>query len=114
MTGLDGSGSAEFDVFDATENATLGCSASVACSLVAVPIMGVSCDADVSPAPSATDLANCEAGGSSSRGTLAGWKPADFPYNLTVSGASGGPRRTGAIASRSLSPSPRRRVRAPL
>jgi hypothetical protein len=86
VTRLDGTGSTEFDMFDATENATLGCSASVACSLVAVPIMGVSCDADVSPAPSATDLANCEAGGAVPAGSLAVGSPPDFPYNVTVSG----------------------------
>lgn len=86
VTGLDGTGSDEFDVFDATQNATLGCSASVACSLVAVPIMGISCDADVSPAPSASDLANCEAGGAVPAGSLAIGSPPDFPYNQTVSG----------------------------
>ena len=86
VTGLDGSGRTEFDMLDATENATLGCSASVTCSLVAVPIMGISCDADVSPAPSATDLANCEAGGAVPAGTLADGNPGDFPYNPTVSG----------------------------
>ena len=86
VTGLDGTGSTEFDMFDATENATLGCSASVACSLVAVPIMGIDCDADASPAPSATDLANCEAGGAVPAGSLAIGSPPDFPYNLTVSG----------------------------
>ena len=55
VTDLDGTGSTEFDVFDSTENATLGCSQTVTCSLVAVPIMGVSCDADVAPAPAAAD-----------------------------------------------------------
>ena len=86
VTGLDGTGSTEFDMFDATENATLGCSASVACSLVAVPIMGISCDADVSPAPSADDLANCEARGPFPQGTSPTGVPPDYPYNLTVSG----------------------------
>lgn len=86
VTGLDGTGSAEFDMFDSTENATLGCSASVSCSLVAVPIMGISCDADVVPAPAAADLANCEAGGAVSAGSQAIGSPPDFPYNLTVSG----------------------------
>lgn len=87
VTRLDGTGSTEFDMFDATENATLGCSATVACSLVAVPIMGVSCDADVTPAPTATDLANCEAGGAVPAGSEAVGSPPDFPYNPTVSGA---------------------------
>ena len=86
VTGLDGSGSAEFDVFNSTQNATLGCSASVTCSLVAVPIMGVSCDADVSPAPTAADLAQCEATGAVPPGTAADGSPPNFPYDLTVSG----------------------------
>ena len=87
VTGLDGTGSAEFDLFDSTQNATLGCSASVACSLVAVPVMGISCDADVSPAPTSADLATCEDGGAVSPGTLADGAPGNFPYNLTVSGS---------------------------
>lgn len=44
ITGADGTGSAQFDVWTASENASLGCSATVACSLVAVPIVGISCD----------------------------------------------------------------------
>ena len=86
VTGLDGTGSDEFDVFDSTENATLGCSASVACSLVAVPIMGVSCDADVVPAPSAADLATCESPGDAAAGALATGQIGSFPYALSVSG----------------------------
>jgi hypothetical protein len=86
VTHLDGTGNTDFDVFDASENATLGCSASVSCSLVAVPVMGISCDADVSPAPAAADLATCEDGGAVPAGSLAVGSPPDFPYNLTVSG----------------------------
>jgi hypothetical protein len=44
VTGTDGTGSAKFDVWSADENATLGCSATVACAIVAVPIIGISCD----------------------------------------------------------------------
>lgn len=40
-----GSGSSRFDIFNADDNASLGCSETVACSLVGVPIMGTSCDA---------------------------------------------------------------------
>lgn len=86
VTGLDGTGSVQFDVLDSTENATLGCSATVACSLVAIPIMGVSCDADVSPTPTAAELAECEETGAVSPGTLADGSPGEFPYDLTVSG----------------------------
>lgn len=45
ITGTDGKGEADFAVWTAAENASLGCSVEVACSLVAVPIVGVSCDA---------------------------------------------------------------------
>ena len=45
ITGADGQGEADFAVWTAAENASLGCSVEVACSLVAVPIVGVSCDA---------------------------------------------------------------------
>jgi hypothetical protein len=45
VTGADGRGSARFSVWTDEENASLGCSASVTCSLVAVPVEGLSCDA---------------------------------------------------------------------
>jgi hypothetical protein len=49
-TGIDGSGSAKFDVWTEAENASLGCTAAVACTLEAIPIMGISCDPNgVSP-----------------------------------------------------------------
>ncbi len=44
-TDVNGSGSAAFNVRDALTNASLGCSDTVACSLVAIPVMGISCDA---------------------------------------------------------------------
>ncbi len=44
QTGVNGSGSAKFDVRTAESNSSLGCSSSVACALVAVPVMGISCD----------------------------------------------------------------------
>ncbi|WP_134741376.1 hypothetical protein [Nocardioides sp. 503] len=45
ITGADGRGEADFAVWTSAENASLGCSASVSCSLVAVPVVGLSCDA---------------------------------------------------------------------
>ena len=45
ITGANGHGEADFAVWTAAENASLGCSATVSCSLVAVPIVGISCDA---------------------------------------------------------------------
>jgi hypothetical protein len=46
FTGTDGTGSANFEVRSATENESLGCSNTTPCSLVAIPIMGLSCDTD--------------------------------------------------------------------
>ncbi|MDH2414842.1 hypothetical protein [Nocardioides sp. CER19] len=45
FTALDGTGSADFEVRTSTENEALGCSHTVACTLVVIPIMGISCDA---------------------------------------------------------------------
>ena len=44
ITGTDGRGQADFAVWTKAENASLGCSVDVSCALVAVPIVGVSCD----------------------------------------------------------------------
>lgn len=49
ITGTDGRGETDFAVWTESENASLGCSASVDCALVAVPIVGVSCDAWSAP-----------------------------------------------------------------
>lgn len=43
FTGLDGAGRADFDVRTSVENESLGCSAATPCSLVVIPIMGMSC-----------------------------------------------------------------------
>ena len=86
----DGSGNTEFDVFNAVENATLGCSQTVPCSLVAVPIMGIDCDADlVGGSPSAADqasIADCEKTGYYQPGAQQAGQSQD-PDELTVSGS---------------------------
>ncbi len=47
FTNLDGKGQLNYEVRSATENESLGCTEKTACSLVAIPIMGLSCiDAD--------------------------------------------------------------------
>lgn len=51
VTDTDGTGSADFDIFTGEDHASLGCSQTVACSLVAVPIEGISCDAAGSDLP---------------------------------------------------------------
>jgi hypothetical protein len=68
VTAADGSGSANFDVWTSTENQSLGCSDTVACSLVAVPVMGITCDASTPAPPS--DLAACEGAGAFTPGQL--------------------------------------------
>lgn len=50
-TDTGGSGAARFIVQDAQDNASLGCSDTVACSLVIIPIMGISCDAAAAALP---------------------------------------------------------------
>ena len=52
-TQLDGHGSAKFVIWNSVDNASLGCSNTVACSLVAVPIMGISCDVAAAGLPAA-------------------------------------------------------------
>ncbi|WP_315099426.1 hypothetical protein, partial [uncultured Cellulomonas sp.] len=48
FTNLDGTGDVQFEMRTATENESLGCSTDVPCTLVVIPIMGISClDADV-------------------------------------------------------------------
>ena len=51
VTQRDGTGSAKFDVWTAENNASLACSNTVACSLVVVPVMGISCDAAAASVP---------------------------------------------------------------
>lgn len=46
FTDLEGNGSVNYEVRSATENESLGCSTSTPCSIVAIPIMGLSCDID--------------------------------------------------------------------
>lgn len=60
-TDTDGSGSVQFEVRSDVENESLGCSDKVACSVVVIPIQGLSCGQPSSP-PSAADL-NCRKGG---------------------------------------------------
>lgn len=55
ITGTDGHGETDFAVWTAAENASLGCSATVDCALVAVPIVGISCDAWGTTLPAGTE-----------------------------------------------------------
>jgi hypothetical protein len=82
VTGLDGKGSTDFDVWTSAENASLGCSDKVACSLVAVPIMGISCSPSAGSSPS--DLAACEETGAFAPGEIVDPQGQE---DLTVSGS---------------------------
>jgi hypothetical protein len=82
VTDADGTGSADFDVWTSAENASLGCSQTVACSLVAIPIMGISCDITATtPAP---DASACEDTGAFTPGQL---MPSAGGNELAVSGS---------------------------
>ncbi len=88
VTGTDGTGSADFDVFTSDQNASLGCSQTVSCALVAVPIMGISCDPGaVSPAPSPADVTMCEATGAYAPGSDAETGAPDDGADLAVTGS---------------------------
>ena len=49
FTDLDGRGNVQFEVRSDVENESLGCSHDVACSIVVIPIVGLSCDQPSSP-----------------------------------------------------------------
>ncbi len=91
VTGTNGTGSAEFDVFTTAENTTLGCSDTVACSLVAVPIMGISCDASpLGTSPTAAELADlavCEETGHYAAGASATTQQYENGAHLAVTGS---------------------------
>jgi hypothetical protein len=61
FTDTDGTGSVQFEVRSDTENESLGCSHEVECSIVVVPIVGLSCDQPAVPATTADDA--CRRGG---------------------------------------------------
>lgn len=107
VSDTDGKGEADFDVFTASDHASLGCSQQVACTLVAVPVEGISCDPAGSllpeeDRPSADGVAdardNCEQDGrfapgqlltSGSRGTAAvdgasWWSPSNWANRISV------------------------------
>jgi hypothetical protein len=61
FTDKNGTGSVQFEVRTDVENESLGCSHKVACSIVVIPINGLSCDQPASP-PTNADTA-CRKGG---------------------------------------------------
>ena len=95
VTTVDGSGSALFDVWTSDDNASLGCSDTVPCSLVAIPIMGISCDvAAAAEAPADRPLPGADADRASKDCTAKGrFQPGaigrgvDTQSDLAVTGA---------------------------
>lgn len=61
FTDADGTGSVQFEVRSDVENESLGCNNKVACSIVVIPIVGVSCDQPSTPM-TRSDIA-CRKGG---------------------------------------------------
>jgi hypothetical protein len=61
FTDVDGNGSVQFEVRSDVENESLGCNDKVACSIVVIPINGISCDQPTQP-QSVADAA-CRKGG---------------------------------------------------
>lgn len=77
-TGLNGKGTTKFTIWTSEDNASLGCGGGVTCSLVAIPIMGISCDAagkslPAADQPTGSDLddakAACEKNGTYTAGS---------------------------------------------
>lgn len=56
FTDLEGNGEVQFEVRSDVENESLGCNHEVACSIVVIPIVGISCDVPSTP-PSTGDQA---------------------------------------------------------
>jgi len=61
FTDTDGTGSVLFEVRSDTENESLGCSHKVACSIVVIPIVGISCDQPATPMTTSDEA--CRRGG---------------------------------------------------
>lgn len=73
VSDLSGSGSVKFSLESAASLPEVGCSSTVACSLVIVPIEGTDCDASTVPASvqvSPSDLAQCETPGKFPPGSI--------------------------------------------
>jgi hypothetical protein len=96
VTKSDGTGSTNFVIQSTESNASMGCSQTVACSLVIIPIMGISCDPQASSLPpadqpppqlSAQAAANCESTGIYSPGQTAPANPVYNPRDVAVTGS---------------------------
>ncbi|HVY08630.1 MAG TPA: hypothetical protein VG650_05220 [Mycobacteriales bacterium] len=89
VTNTQGRGQALFDVFTAEDHASLGCSKSVPCSLVAVPIEGISCDAAGAKLPAKDRPQGADADDAKQECETAGtFKPGEQLSNIEASGSA--------------------------
>ncbi len=93
VTQADGSGSTKFVVWTEDENASLGCSQATPCSLVVIPIMGVSCDAAAAGLPPADQPPAAEAAADDA----ACRSPGVYPAGVGASPSERDPTVTGAL-----------------
>jgi len=84
VSDITGKGTAKFAVMTGAENASLGCSQSVKCSLVVIPIMGISCDVSGVPV-SPADKDFCEKNGKNDPGKFLP-TPSPFDVDMSVAG----------------------------
>jgi hypothetical protein len=88
VSDAQGAGTAKFVVESADENASLGCSDTVKCSLVVIPVMGISCDPAGSgvPADQVADVNfDCRAAGRNQPGQILA-PPSEFSIDPAVAG----------------------------
>jgi hypothetical protein len=81
VTDSQGNGQLKFVVWSADQNGSLGCSDTVACSLVIIPIMGVSCAQPLAAGETAADDAACSSTGIYAPGAII--NPADSDPAVT-------------------------------
>ena len=93
VTQADGSGSTKFVVWTEDENASLGCSQATPCSLVVIPIMGVSCDASAAGLPAADQPPATEAAADDAACRSAG----TYPPGAGANPSQRDPAVTGAL-----------------
>ena len=89
FTDLDGKGTANYEVRSATENESLGCATDTPCSIVVIPIMGISCTDDDAACqatgqfrPGSSNFANLGVDGAVS--PLYWWSESNWRNRVTV------------------------------
>ena len=109
-TALNGTGSAKFTIMTSATNASLGCSQTVACSLVIIPIEGINCNANPQVG---TPSYECESARNLPTGEPQHRELTRTRLRRLSPAPTGGARATGTAGSPYRSVSPPRRTRAP-